>query len=52
MTYFYVLNTPVDINTWRVVIGLFVNTIQQSAVFHPTKFPDSPLYSIQGVFEQ
>ena len=37
VTYFYILNMPVDINTWRVVIGLFVNTTQQCAVFHLTK---------------
>ena len=37
---------PVDINTWRAVIGLFVNTTQQSAVFHLTKCQDSTLYSI------
>ena len=50
---------PVDINTWSVVIGLFVNTTQQSAVFHLTKCRDFTLYSviissvidsIQGVF--
>ena len=51
---------PVDTNTWRAVIGLFVNTSQQSAVFHLTKCLDSTLHniffffsvidSIQGVF--
>ena len=46
MTYFYLLNTPVDINTWRAVIGLFVNTTQQSAVFHLTKCRDITLYSM------
>ena len=46
MTYFYVLNMPVDINTWRAVIGLLVNTTQQSAVFHLTNCRDSTLYSI------
>ena len=37
---------PVDINTWRAVIGLFVNTTQQSAVFHLTKCRDFTLYSM------
>ena len=46
MTYFYILNMPVDINTWRAVIGLFVSTTQQSAVFHLTKCRDSTLYSM------
>ena len=45
-TYFYILNVPVNINTWRVVIGLFVNTTQQSAVFHKTKCRDFTLYSM------
>ena len=37
---------PVDISKWRVVIGLFVNTTQQSPVFHLTKCRDFPLYSM------
>ena len=37
---------PVDINTWRALIGLSVNTTQQSAVFHLTKCQDSTLYSM------
>ena len=37
---------PVDTNTWRAVIGLFVNTSQQSAVFHLTKCRDSTLHNI------
>ena len=46
MTYFYILNMPVDINTLRAVIGLFVNPAQQSAVFHLTKCQGSTLYSM------
>ena len=46
MTYFYILNMPVDINTWREIIGLFVNTTEQSAVFHLTKCRDFTLYSM------
>ena len=46
MTYFYILNMPVDINTWRTVIGLFVNTTQKSTVFHLTKCGDFTLYSM------
>ena len=46
MTYFYILNMPVDINTWRAEIGLFVNTTQQSAIFHLTKCRDFTLYSM------
>ena len=41
---FHILNMPVDINSWRAGIGLFVNTTQQSAVFHLTKCRDSTLY--------
>ena len=37
---------PVDINIWRVVIGLFANTIQRAAVFHLTKCGDSALCSM------
>ena len=37
---------PVDINTWCVVIGLFLRTTQQSAVFHLTKCRNSTLYSM------
>ena len=37
---------PLDINTWRAVIGLFVITTQQSAVFHLTKCRDFTLYSM------
>ena len=37
---------PVDINTWCVVIGLFLRTTQQSAVFHLTKCRNSALYSM------
>ena len=44
MTYFYLLNMPVDINTWCAIIGLFVNTTQQSEVFHLTKCRDFTLY--------
>ena len=36
----------VDVNTWRAVIGLLVNTTQQSAVFHLSKCRDSTLYSM------
>ena len=46
MTYVYILNMPVDIKTWRAVIGLFVNTTQQSAVLHLTKCRDFTLYSV------
>ena len=46
MTYFCILNMSVDINTWRAVIGLLVNTNQQSAVFNLTKCRDSTLYII------
>ena len=46
MTYFYNLNMPVDINTWRAIIGLFVNTTEQSAVFHLTKCRGFTLYSM------
>ena len=46
MTYFYLLNMPVDIITWRAVIGLFVNTTQQSTVFHLTKCQGITLYSM------
>ena len=46
MTYFYILNMPVDINTWCAIIGLFVNTTQQSTVFHLIKCRDSTLYSM------
>ena len=35
-----------DINTQRAVIRLFVNTTQQSAVFHLTKCQASTLYSM------
>ena len=41
---FYILNMPVAIKTWRAVMGLFVNTTQQFAVFHLTKFRGSTLY--------
>ena len=34
LTYFYILNMPVDINACRAVIGLSMNTTQQSAVFY------------------
>ena len=44
LTYFYVLSMPVDIYTWRA--GLFVDTTQQYAVFHLTKFRDSTLYNM------
>ena len=37
---------PVDINTWRAAIGLFVSNTEQSAVFHLTKCRDSTFYSI------
>ena len=46
MTYFYLLNMPFDINTWRAVIRLFVNTTQQWAVFRLTKCRDFTLYSM------
>ena len=46
MTCFYILNIPVDINIWCAVIGLFVNTTQQSALFHLTKCRDSSLYNM------
>ena len=46
MTYFYIVNLPVDINTWSAVVGLFVKTTQQFAVFDLTKFRDSTLYSM------
>ena len=36
---------PVDIYTWRA--GLFVDTTQQYAVFHLTKFRDSTFYQEQ-----
>ena len=45
-TYFYILLMLVDVNTWRAVIGLLVNTTQQSAVFHLSKCRDSTLYSM------
>ena len=45
-TYFYILLMLVDVNTWRAVIGLLVNTTQQSAVFHLPKCRDSTLYSM------
>ena len=41
-----VLNMPADINTWRALVAIFVNTTQQSAVFHLTKCRDSTLYSM------
>ena len=44
-TDFYILNMPVDIDIWRAVIGLFVSTTQQSAVFHLTKCRDCTLYN-------
>ena len=46
LTCFYILNMPVDISTWRTIIGLFVNTTQQPAVFHLTKCGDSTLYGM------
>ena len=43
---FYIFNMSDDINTRRVVIGLFVNATQQPAVFHLNKYRDSTLYSM------
>ena len=43
---FLYFNMPADINTWRTLVRLFVNTTQQSAVFHLTKCRNSALHSI------
>ena len=40
----------VDINTWHTVLGLLLNTIQQSKVFYLTNCKDSVLYNVLLVF--